>query len=62
MLEKYSHIIYKFLKWKLRIRTELSKPLIIGMNAALAKDLPIIQQKESDLVTLLAKLLLKIHR
>jgi len=45
MLEKYSHVVYGFLKKNLWSRTELSKPLFIGMTATLAKDLPIIQQK-----------------
>lgn len=62
MLEKCSHIIYGYLKKNLWIRTELYKLLIIDMTATLAKDLPIIQQKESNLVTLPAKLLLKIHK
>lgn len=62
MLEKYPHVIYEFLKKNLWIKTELSKPLIIDTTATLAKDLPIIQQNESDLVTLPAKLLLNFHK
>lgn len=46
MLEKYSYVIYGFLKKNLQLWTELSMPLIIGMTAMLAKDLPTIQQKE----------------
>lgn len=58
MLEKYSHVIFGFLKKTLWIRTELFKPLIIGMTLTLAKDLPTIEQKKPELVILLAKLLL----
>lgn len=62
MLEKYSHIIYRFLKKTQWIRTELFKPLIMGMTATLAEGLSIIDQKKTELVTLLAELLLKIHK
>lgn len=62
MLEKYSHVIYGLWKKTLWIRTELLKPLIIGMTAILAKDLPIIEQKKPELVILQAELFLKIHK
>lgn len=42
MVEKHSYITYEFLKKNLRIRTELSKAMIIGMTATLAEDLMII--------------------
>lgn len=50
--------IWNLEKKPLWIRTELFKPLIIGMTATLAKDLPIIEQKTPELVILLAELLL----
>lgn len=62
MLEKFSHGIYGVWEKTLWIRTELFKPLIIGLTETLAKDLPIIEHKKPEFAILLAELLLKIHK